>query len=58
MDGVHAIRDRTGADIVMLLRSEKAGTVSGTAYMMSEVSTTFASSAFGVLHRQRSDIRP
>ena len=48
MDGVHAIRDRTGADIVMLLRSEKAGTVSGTAYTMSEVSTTFASSAFGV----------
>ena len=48
MDEVHAVRDRLGADIVLLIRRANAGTVSR-AYLMTPVSLAHASFAFGVV---------
>ena len=45
MDEVHEVRNRQGADIVVLIRGT-VGLTSGAAPIMSEVSTNFASSAF------------
>ena len=47
MPEVHTIRDRVGADIVMLIRRLTDG-AAGLAELMTTVSTAFASSAFGV----------
>ena len=47
MHEVHAIRDRVGADIVMLIR-RITDSFAGLAKLMTTVSPTFASSAFGV----------
>ena len=50
MDEVHAIRDRVGADIVILIRQlTSLFDYGGQAHLMKTVSPTFASSAFGVL---------
>ena len=48
MDEVHDVRDRLGADIVLLIRRANAGTVSR-AYLMTPVSLGHASFAFGVV---------
>ena len=48
LDEVHAIRDRTRADIVMLLREDGDGKVNGLAFPMGIEATTFARHAFGV----------
>ena len=48
MDEVHAVRDRLGADIVLLIRRANAGTVSR-AYLMTTASLGHASFAFGVV---------
>ena len=48
MDEVHAVRDRLGADIVLLIRRANAGTVSR-AYLMTPASLGHASFAFGVV---------
>ena len=47
MPEVHTIRDRVGADIVMLIR-QLTDRAAGLAELMTTVSTGFASSAFGV----------
>ena len=47
MDEVHTVRDRVGADIVMLIR-RITDSFAGLAEIMTTVSPTFASSAFGV----------
>ena len=47
MPEVHAIRDRVGADIVMLIR-QLTDFAAGLAQIMTTVSPAFASSAFGV----------
>ena len=49
MPEVHAIRDRVGADIVMLIR-QLTDFAAGTAQIMATVSPAFASSAFGVVN--------
>ena len=48
MDGVHAVRDAYGADLVHLI--ENSNDSCGIAFHMSEVSGAFATSAFGVTH--------
>ena len=48
LDEVHAIRDRTRADIVILLRAQWDGTINGLAYRMESESRNFAPFAFGV----------
>ena len=50
LDHVHGIRDRVRADIVMLLRAQGTGNVTGIAYQMPKgvTSASFARHAFGV----------
>ncbi len=50
MDGVHASRDATYADEVILL-VENGGSFCGIAYLMTSVSNSFAPLAFGVVAR-------
>jgi hypothetical protein len=47
MDGVHALRDGTHADVVVLL--SQLSDACGRAYLMTDVGAAFASSAFGVV---------
>ena len=48
MDGLHALRDSYGADVVSLIENEPQ--YCGIAYRMATLSTGFASSAFSVVH--------
>lgn len=48
MDELHGLRDQYGADQVLLVSADS--NYCGYAYIMKTVSTTFASSAFGVVH--------
>jgi hypothetical protein len=50
MDNVHALRNQYGADTVSLI-VENGGGYCGIAYLMTTVSTAFASSAFNVVQR-------
>ncbi len=50
MDEVHAVRDRVGADIVMLVRRQTDFLIGGRARQMTTVSTAFANSAFGTVN--------
>ena len=48
MDGVHSLRNTYGADLVHLI--ENSPDSCGFAYIMTNVSASFASSAFGITH--------
>ncbi len=48
MDELHSLRDSYGADLVSLIENEPA--YCGYAYRMTSLSTSFASSAFSVVH--------
>lgn len=49
MDELHALRDSYGADLVSLIEDEPQ--YCGLAYLMTNLSTSFAASAFSVVHR-------
>ncbi len=51
MDEVHALRDTYGADLVHLVTDPASPAYCGIAYLMTNLSTGFASSAFGVTVR-------
>jgi hypothetical protein len=48
MDSVHTLRDTYGADIVQLIENEPSAC--GIAYLMTTVSSSFATSGFGITH--------
>ena len=48
LDEVHTLRDQVHADIVILLRAQEDGEISGIAYTMATESTAHARLAFGV----------
>lgn len=50
LDDVHALRDRHGADVVVLLA--ETGDLCGVTYVMSSVGNDFEASAFAIVRRQ------
>jgi len=51
MDGVHALRNQYGADLVCLFTETMQSTYAGLGFLMSNVSTNFSSYSFSVVRR-------
>ena len=52
MDEVHTIRNRVQADLVHLITGGRLASICGIAWIMTEASTAFSSSAFGLTHHR------